>query len=342
MSYRIYFYQSIIDACTLCEFLVIGRGSLQGCLGDTIRDLHFFNNQYIYSIMKTKILIFAVALIALLSCSEKNAPSNPNAENGELVGLFSIGADKQIHFSQGNLQYNPQSKTWQFAKNQWDIIGNDNKNISYDYDGWIDLFGWGTGKNPTLVTMDSNDYSTFSEWGDNAISNGGNQINQWRTLTKEEWVYLFRGRKNAQELFGFGKVAGVNGIIILPDDWKKSNAINIPGFVASTREDKGLKWQNSGQYGGDGYYSNDNGNNYEHNTYSSSEWHKMEEQGAVFLPAAGARGSAEMYNVGSTGYYMSTTPRGTEDAFGISFDTNLFLIQGEYGREYGRSVRLVR
>lgn len=66
MSCRIYLYQSVIDACTLCEFLMIGRGSLQGCLGDTIRDSHFFDSyvKKIKNTMKTKLIIILFAMCA--------------------------------------------------------------------------------------------------------------------------------------------------------------------------------------------------------------------------------------------------------------------------------------
>lgn len=62
-----------------------------------------------------------------------------------------------------------------FSENQWDMIGDDNSNISASYTGWIDLFCWGTGNNPTNASTNISDYSTFTDWGVNAISNGGNQ-----------------------------------------------------------------------------------------------------------------------------------------------------------------------
>ena len=58
----------------------------------------------------------------------------------------------------------------------------------------IDLFGWGTGANPTKNSADYNDYSTFTDSGTNPITNGGNQANMWRTLTNDEWNYLFNAR----------------------------------------------------------------------------------------------------------------------------------------------------
>ena len=85
------------------------------------------------------------------------------------IGVFSVSETLQVMFSPGNLQFNAaegthecadgtsRQGTWRFADNQWDYIGSANLNISSTYDGWTDLFGWGTGNNPTL-------YSIFLEY----------------------------------------------------------------------------------------------------------------------------------------------------------------------------------
>ena len=85
---------------------------------------------------------------------------------GTLPGLFSISEDRQIRFSQGNLQYCTDGNQWRFAEKHWDFVGGpfttgvvgemnigtvyangakcDNTMVSQYYEGWIDLFGWGT------------------------------------------------------------------------------------------------------------------------------------------------------------------------------------------------------
>ncbi len=63
---------------------------------------------------------------------------------GALPGLFSVASGKRVKFSQGNLQYQASTDTWRFADHQYDFIGAANSNVSSTYDGWIDLFGWGT------------------------------------------------------------------------------------------------------------------------------------------------------------------------------------------------------
>jgi glycosyltransferase involved in cell wall biosynthesis len=92
---------------------------------------------------------------------------------GGIPGQFSINENgKKVIFSQGNLQYNPAENIWRFAEKQYDMIGADNANISPTYNGYIDLFGWGTGNNPTLASEAAADYATFTDWGIHPISNG--------------------------------------------------------------------------------------------------------------------------------------------------------------------------
>jgi hypothetical protein len=67
-----------------------------------------------------------------------------NFESFATTGVFSVGEDKQMLFSPGNLQYRPSTNTWRFAEQQYDAMGVRNQFIAPDYTGWIDLFGWGT------------------------------------------------------------------------------------------------------------------------------------------------------------------------------------------------------
>ena len=237
-----------------------------------------------------------------------------------LSGEFSVSASEKVHFSQGNLQYQASTQTWRFAESQYDIIGSNNTNISASYSGWIDLFGWGTGNNPTNTSMSSSSYSTFTNWGVNEISNS----NQWRTLTMDEWVYLFYGRPDAAHLFGMGSVNGINGTILLPDDWAGEKF---------TDTDSGLANQGN-------YYYNSN-NNYSFHTYTAEQWKTMEEAGAIFLPAAGRRFVTNMYYVGSDGYYWSASPY-NEDAYIVQFNSHYLRPQDKNSRIDGLSVRLVR
>ena len=118
----------------------------------------------------------------------------PTPSGDKLPGVFSVSGTKAVNFSKGNLQY--VGGNWQFADNQWDVIG------ASQADNNRDLFGWGTGNNPNQTSMQYGDYSTFADWGSNM---GGD----WRTLTRDEWLYIFDTRTSASALRGSATVCGV-------------------------------------------------------------------------------------------------------------------------------------
>lgn len=75
------------------------------------------------------------------------------------------------------------------------------------------MFGWGTGNNPINISKNESDYNVFFDWGSNFIINGGDDRN-WRTLTKDEWIYLLDTRIT-QSGIRYVK-AEVNGVVFLP------------------------------------------------------------------------------------------------------------------------------
>ena len=229
---------------------------------------------------------------------------------------FSVSDSKSVYFAKGNLQYNPATHQWRLAENQWDVIGDANKNLSDKYNGWIDLFGWGTGNNPTNNSTNNKDYDNFSDWGKNNISNGGG--NKWRTLSKDEWEYVFDIRNTPSGIrFAKASVNGVKGVILLPDNWNSS------------------------------YYELDNTNrsgaNFDDNTVSKSDWNtKLAAYGAVFLPNAGSRKASEISGIGKDGYYWSSTNYDSSGAFAVYiYDRNVNSAKHYYHKN-GFSVRLVR
>lgn len=251
-------------------------------------------------------------------------------DNGKLPGQFSVAPGVQVCFSKGNLQYQASTDTWRFAENQWDYIGEDNKYISATNISWIDLFGWGTGNMPTNRSMSNGNYPSFVDWGTNPINNGGYEVGQWRTLTQEEWSYLFNGRVHSAELFGLGQVVGVKGVILLPDNWVKPSSVS---FYPSVHN--GLKLKGS-------YYTCSSCNHYVDNSYTAAEWQAMAEAGAVFLPAAGeAYGTTVRYST-SNGYYWSSTILGAGMAYCLCFFENKLGSQEILYRYYRHSVRLVQ
>lgn len=257
--------------------------------------------------------------------------------NGASYALFSVSATKQVKFSKGNLQYQASTGTWRFAENQTDYIGNGNSNISSTYDGWIDLFGWGTsgwnsGANayqPWSTSTSNGDYhpgGSYSnsltgayanaDWGVyNAISNGGNQAGMWRTLTKDEWSYLIFTR-SATYCYVKATVNGVSGMIVFPDSFAMPSGIVVTG-------------QNAG------------GTSFSYNSYSLGQWQTLESAGCIFLPAAGGRYGTSVYYAGTYGLYWSSTYYGSGYAYDMFFSDGNAIV-GSYDRYFGHSVRLVQ
>lgn len=251
----------------------------------------------------------------------------PAETNGALPGEFSVSAHQKVKFSKGNLRY--LNSTWQFTENQWDR--------PYSNITGRDVFTWGTGDDPAKTSTTA-DYSTFHDWGANPISNGGNEANMWRTLTADEWVYLFHGRTNASRLFGFGSVKGLNGVIILPDNWVTPEGASFtpnPLSWASVVDSRGNF---------SGYNGNTSTDCYDNNTYSEAQWLTMQANGAVFLPA-------DIYAGEWRAYYWSATPYGSDYAYSLDFGKNYLTPQylhiGSAGEDYSkrymtRAVRLVQ
>lgn len=191
-------------------------------------------------------------MILTVGCTK---PDNPNGNEippeGALPHAFSVSPTKKVYFSKGNLQYRASTNTWRFAENQWDTIGSANINRSATYDGWIDLFYYGTSgfSNITPYSFYISDYyyshynvsnndllhSNYDlpnsdicgknyDWGRyNKISNAGNKADLWRTLTVEEWIYLLAKRSFISAPFNLGvlvldDVTERRGVFIFPDD----------------------------------------------------------------------------------------------------------------------------
>ena len=250
------------------------------------------------------------------------------------IGVFSVGEGKQVTFSKGNLQYTQSTNTWSFAENQWDYIGTDNVtggSVSSDEYGdrkegtaladKIDLFGWSTSATNFGVStsLDDNDYSgSFVDWGTNKI---GNDVpNTWRTLTEDEWEYLFLERPNHSELFGVAQVNGVNGLILLPDNWTCPSGVTFKSGFHS-------EW-------GVDYYA-------AYQTFTADQWSKLESAGAVFLPASGFRYGSNVRSVPSIGYCWFATEHDGYNAYYLRISSVEEYI-GRLGRHEGCSVRLVK
>lgn len=220
---------------------------------------------------------------------------------------------KKVLFAPGNLQYNASEATnkWRFARNQYDVIGSDNSNISDSYNGWIDLFGWGswTGSspNPTNASTTSSDYtwdsSDFTQ--ESSLVDASQRSYNWRTLTSAEWKYVFDTRTvkgGTGSGYGYTLNATVEsrmGIVLYPDDYT------------------GVE-------------------------YTGSEWASFEAVGCVFLPAAGLRSNGTSVSfVGSLGRYWSSTAYNASCYYMMFASSNVGQENLSTTRATGFSVRLV-
>lgn len=224
-----------------------------------------------------------------------------------------------------------------------------NNNVSPTYAGWIDLFGWGTSgwdcgntyyhpwdnENDIEVVDDevvdggklygppgcydlTGEYA-YSDWGRyNTISNSDAN---WRTLTIDEWAYVFTMRRTHCGIrFATAIIRGENaqctcGIILLPDDWSESYYML--------------------------YETDDGSASYENNLIDITDWNNMEAHGAVFLPLTGYR-TGDNYCYHSDGSYWSASCIHGDNsrAYCVYFDENGVGPMGA-GRWLGMAVRLV-
>ena len=239
-------------------------------------------------------------------------PTIPNRR----IGVFSVAPDKKVSFSQGNLQYLPAINLWKFANTQYEYLGNANKYLKPTFRNWVDLFGWSANNTtaPFGVSTSTNaaDYaSTFVDWGENEIC--GDAPSTWRTLSADEWEYLLNGRENAAKLMGHAQINEINGFIFLPDDWHCPNDINFQ---------LGLQ-------------------QYADQTFTIDQWTRLEQAGAVFLPAAGRREGTELLNLNEYGNYWSATLSKSNFASYFAFNHGLAYVDALRETYFGRPVRLV-
>ena len=145
----------------------------------------------------------------------------------------------------------------------------------------FNTYGYG----PSSTMTDENLVGTSAnyDWGVyNNIMADGTEIaaGTYRTLTNDEWVFLFNNRTDAFNKRGLGKVNGVMGLILLPDDWTLPDGLEffpVPSIYAPYTQ------------------------------YTADNWTQMEANGAVFLPQAGTRNVTSLSNVGSKASYWSST-----------------------------------
>lgn len=289
--------------------------------------------------MEMKKLYYLLLLTVLMvwGCEKNNQPepeptptmSTVNIVDGAIEAPFSVGNGKVVYFSQGNLQYNAATRTWRFAEAQYDALKEENKKRTPTYNGWIDMFGWGTsGYNGCMPYMMSDNYRDYPggsdiagtnyDWGQyNAISNGGNEQGVWRTLTRNEWDFLLgRYDEDVRPLDYIVEVHGIEGLMLLPDNFIREAV---------------------------GYYSW-----YAGQKISDSDWYKLQKYGAVFLPECGymfyaSYGDSLVYSKYLDGYWTSSACGNGVYSWHVIFHSNHASVADNYfGVGNALPVRLVK
>ncbi|MBR4199013.1 MAG: hypothetical protein IKQ94_09595 [Bacteroidales bacterium] len=310
---------------------------------------------------------------------------------------FSVSASQRVVFAPGNLQWSATgggttatthatadglggAGTWRFAEHQWDYVGNatagnvygvggdltvkcNNANIAQDYQGWIDLFGWGTsgydntandqfafrfqpwecvntpdvdltynrfGYGPSKNMTDPNLVGTSAnyDWGVyNAIynpkTNTTDPAGTWRTPTYRELLFVINNRATC---------SGVR--------YAKAQVDGVNGLIlVPDNWDVSIYPLNS---------TNAPDGTFNANVISYSDWNTiLEAAGCVFLPAAGDRYVHQMRDVGAVGYYSSSTQASSSGAYILGFLNDKVYPTPQSGsyavnRSWGWPVRLVK
>ena len=292
-------------------------------------------------------------------------------------GLFTVNASgKKVIISQGNLQYQASTGTWQFAKEQYGYIGSAAGNTTAgdsrsSQSAWIDLFGWGTSgydntENdeyatrfqpwlPTITTEVSaannrygygpsgrndleGDYAEY-DWGvHNAIENGGKKKNRWRTCKGGN------GQGEWYYMLGFSSTPANRRSV--------SNSLSDQARFTLAK----IESEYCGMIVFPDVYEHPGGTDFVAGTYNASSdytatvslegWYKMEAAGAVFIPASGFRTyNVSVTNPGVQGRYWTTSryngSDGVSQAWYWYFSTHN-ATQTSMIRCNGASVRLVR
>lgn len=261
----------------------------------------------------TLTLFAAVCFIAALVPGTLTAQVSTTDSIGKAQGVFSVSPTLKVRFAPGNLQYQPYTHLWRFAPEQTAVEGWQEGYASPRYKGWIDLFGWGTGMNPTNYSTSPEEYS-YVEWGlfcALPTSDG----KQWRTLGLDEWTYLLSKRPRARRLYALAYVCGHYGMVLLPDGWRCPKGI----YMRTGPKEEGT------------------------NVYNEEKWKRLEESGAIFLPAETKRMGTEAAGSANACRYWTSSVNAKKGTEAIYLLVDPYLPQAKSAsKATGMSVRLVQ
>lgn len=255
----------------------------------------------------------------------------------ESANSFTVNSNGlRVKFSPGNLTCN--NGVWNWLSPEYTYGTTDPANNIWSHFKWsTSISNWGMN-----TSREENDYAgDFVDWGTNTslISRLGAN---WRTLTKDEWEYLFNSSNRHNSVtfaendvrtdvrYIRAKVVVGNNIykcyVLFPDGNNLEldlsdvpSPYNINPSESATNGD--LDWGNV-------------------TIYSTDDWLQMHEAGCVFFPLAGSYGS-QIIMGGVQGFYWSSST----NASGLPWEIHLHQLHfATYpeSRSFGNSVRLAK
>lgn len=379
---------------------------------------------HIYSISNADLLI-SEELSELVAPHAKSFTINAQGDKvyfsrGNLQ--FRARVDGEDWPASGSNDAEMRARHWRFAENQWDYVGDnaqsdvtkyfthgnvyetigesvtkcDNKQAAQNYEGWIDLFGWGnTGYNYRNLSTASSYQPAYQPWGVHKTASYHGPVNKdlsiyegsdwgacmggnWFSLSAQEWDYLLgmndnttypignTSRHNAQQKRGFATIvidpqsypATVTGLVILPDNfdfpegedelWRPLDDSDSKNYLYQSVDYK-ASYYNINLYSTSYFVDNNTSTNpIRTNYYTFDRWKAMEDNGAVFIPAAGYKTAQNACTI-STGqensYIWTRSFKDDSNAYCVFFGNYYSKSQHLYvyasSRSYNYSVRLV-
>ena len=251
-----------------------------------------------------------------------------------IPGLFTVNSSgKQVFFSNGNLYWD--GSKYCFEATQYTVCTE-----SGDEPGnHIAHFYWSNSADVARSLSNYSDTGTPSDifFANNPGSFKANEHTGWSVLTggtNGEWAYLLNTRKTIygkdtdveNHRYAAVKVNDMAGLLIFPDDFPSwpSGAGNEPQTF------------------------NKNSSNWNDRNYAVEQFTVLQNNGCVFLPAAGSRNGdpgirypAYVLDVGNSGYYWSASPRSDSYAYDLNFNGGNVNPSRNGSRYQAYSVRLV-
>ena len=239
------------------------------------------------------------------------------ALNGEFTvsdpdGTPKSGDEKKVHFSQGNLYWDGDS--FELETNQYDVQS------SWSTSHVCHFFWSKSAEVAYAETYSESGTAATDVFFTNAtettakegfkVNVGGKDQTGWRTLSTNEWQYLFNTRTMEKDGARFENltssgitVEGVTfkGVVLFPDDF-------------TDQADWKTKYKT---------------------------WKALNDAGIVLLPAAGYRFGSKVEGVGVNGRRWSSTANGSNNAYVVYFSGSNLWPDSSYNRNGGFSVRLI-